>query len=378
MNPEAARLERIGRLIREEMDAAGGTIPFVRFMEAALYTPGDGYYEHDAARVGIRGDFYTSVSVGPLFGELLAFQFLEWAEAADETTVQWVEAGAHDGRLAADILGWIGDHRPAWRHRIRYVICEPSPVRRRWQEERLAPFAGCVEWTDTLPETRGVIFSNELLDAFPLERFGWDGETRVWFRWGVGRSGPGFAWCRMPMPEELCGFLPDLPTALLDVLPDGFTWECSPIAERWWSAAAQALRQGWLVSFDYGLTEMEFFTPGRTQGTLRGYRSHRHVEDVLADPGAADLTANVNFTRLEWVGEAAGLTTTGLAEQRQFLTRVMSRTLTTEADFGEWTQPRVRQFQTLTHPQHLGRSFRVLVQGRGVATASSDIGNPGG
>jgi SAM-dependent MidA family methyltransferase len=52
-----------------------GTISFERFMELALYCPEYGYYEAEADKVGRKGDFFTSVSVGKLFGELLGFQF---------------------------------------------------------------------------------------------------------------------------------------------------------------------------------------------------------------------------------------------------------------------------------------------------------------
>lgn len=363
---DAARIARITAMVRDEIVAAGGAIPFPRFMELALYAPGDGYYEHSPARVGREGDFYTSVSVGPVFGELLAFQFAEWAEAAGSGRVQWVEAGAHDGKLAADILAWVDARRPEWRDRIDYIIFEPSETRRAWQRERLEPFGDRVSWVERVPDgVRGVIFGNELLDAFPIERFGWDADTRSWYRRGVGiNKENAFEWRRLPIPSDAAALLPDLPQALLDVLPEGCTWECSPSAERWWADAGRALASGWLVSIDYGLTEMEFFTPGRTQGTLRGYRNHRHVDDVLADPGGADLTAHVNYTRIEAAGRAVALGAGNLMDQRQFLTRIMGRTLGVTSGFGEWTQAKTRQFQTLTHPQHLGNSFRVLVQGR--------------
>ena len=78
------------------------------------------------------------------------------------------------------------------------------------------------------------------------------------------------------------------------------------------------------------------------------------VEDVLAEPGMVDLTAHVDFGRIAAAGEGVGLKTECLETQRRFLTWIMAETLKPGVDFGEWTQSRVRQFQTLTHPQHLG------------------------
>src|SRR5580658_4822101 len=94
--------------IREEISKSG-VISFARFMELALYCPETGYYETKKDIVGRRGDFITSVSAGSLFGELLAFQFAEWLEALPiaDCRLPIAEAGAHDGRLAADILGWL-------------------------------------------------------------------------------------------------------------------------------------------------------------------------------------------------------------------------------------------------------------------------------
>jgi SAM-dependent MidA family methyltransferase len=103
-----------------------GAIPFARFMELALYCPIYGYYEREKDIIGRRGDYYTSVSVGSLFGELLAFQFAEWlaesqalsAAGAGAGVMQIVEAGAHGGRLARDLLAWIQEHRPALFQRL--------------------------------------------------------------------------------------------------------------------------------------------------------------------------------------------------------------------------------------------------------------------
>src|SRR5664279_823466 len=59
-------------LILSEIEAAGGILPFRRFMELALYHPEEGYYASGRARIGKGGDFFTSVSVGRIYGHLLA------------------------------------------------------------------------------------------------------------------------------------------------------------------------------------------------------------------------------------------------------------------------------------------------------------------
>src|SRR5262249_43589657 len=94
-----------------------GPISFARFMESALYCPVYGYYEKEEDTIGRGGDYYTSVSVGALFGELLAHQFAEWLmnlQTSTETgSLRLIEAGAHHGHLARDILRWLRAHRPA-------------------------------------------------------------------------------------------------------------------------------------------------------------------------------------------------------------------------------------------------------------------------
>ena len=124
------------------------------------------------------------------------------------------------------------------------------------------------------------------------------------------------------------------------------------------------MNEGTLLTFDYGLTAEEFFVPHRAKGTLRAYHGHRPNDDLLANVGEQDLTAHVNFTALQSAGESAGLKTEGLFSQAEFLKRVAESAWRAQSAFGGWTAGRTRQFQTLTHPEHLGRSLEVLVQTR--------------
>jgi len=332
-------------------------------MELALYCPVYGYYEAEKDTVGRTGDFYTSVSVGSLFGQLLAFQFAAWLEQMPDKDcrLQLAEAGAHNGQLAKDILECFETKFPALFSRIEYIIIEPSPVRRKWQEKALAKFDGKVSWVNELAglNINGVIFSNELLDAFPIQRFGWDAQQKQWFEWGVTKDGARFAWARMPgTVANLC------PPELEAVLPDGYIVEKSPAAEDWWRNAARVLRRGKLMAIDYGLTEAELFSPERTNGTLRGYHRHHATSDVLADPGEQDLTAHVNFPAIKQVGENEGLHTDRFFRQSMFLMKILNwdvkrQEIKMDQKFG-------RQLQSLIHPEHLGRAFRVLIQSRNI------------
>jgi SAM-dependent MidA family methyltransferase len=364
-------MNRLSDIIRREI-AQRGVLSFARFMELALYCPKHGYYETNKDNPGRRGDFYTSVGVGDLFGRLLAFQFADWLVTLNPkpSTFNLVEAGAHDGRLAKDILAWLRSNRPGLFDRLEYWIVEPSLRRRGWQQETLHEFSPRVRWFDSLqsgsspnPKLDGIIFSNELLDAMPVHRFGWDARTKKWFEWGVAVDGEKFVWVKIQNPEsgirnpEL-----ELPSPLLEVLPDGYTIETCPAAERWWREAAGVLARGKLMTVDYGLTADELFSPGRPQGTLRAYYRHHVSDDLLANAGEQDLTAHVHFSAIRQAGEAAGLQTESFQTQSQFLTRIAEKIFKHPESFGAWSARQNREFQTLTHPEHLGRAFRVLVQ----------------
>jgi len=157
-------LNEVAKRIANEI-AVRGAISFARFMDLALYCPILGYYEKKKDSTGRRGDFFTSVSVGSLFGELLAYQFAEWIEQSlvqvpktriqPEDSVHIVEAGAHDGCLAKDILTWLRQWRPALFDQLTYLIVEPSSRRQQWQRELLEEFSVLVIWIGDLQELSG-------------------------------------------------------------------------------------------------------------------------------------------------------------------------------------------------------------------------------
>ena len=314
-------------------------------MELALYCPNLGYYERPESRIGKYGDYYTSVSVGPLFGELLAFQFAKWLEDVPGP-VQIVEAGAHDGQLALDILSVLPK---GLLERLEYWIVEPSENRQKWQQQTLNEFAGKVRWFSAFPEAvTGVIFSNELLDSLPFNRVGWDAKEQTWFEWRVSED---FRWVREPR-------ILTTPNELTKVLPDGFTWEMNMGATKWWMTAMRSLRAGKLVAIDYFIADEELWRPERVHGTARAYRKHHVSMDLLANPGEQDITAHVFLRPLQMLGKRAGLTTEPLMTQAAFLTRILQQGARPR-------EPFAAHFKTLTHPEHLGERFKVLIQSRG-------------
>jgi SAM-dependent MidA family methyltransferase len=358
---------RLDLAIREEIRNAGGAIPFERYMEMALYAPGLGFYERPEHGPGIRGDFITSVSVGPLFGALLAWRMAAWS-AQIEGPVRWIEAGAHDGRLAGDILKAAAALAPALVDRLEYWIVEPSAVRRGWQEATLSGTTGRVRWFSSVEEIaamrpRGIWFVNELLDAFPIRRWVWNRAKAAWLLWAVESGEAGFVGTTTP-PERfgLNGAEPSAPEVLKAVLPDGFTFDEAPAAAPWWGGAVAGLKSGWALTFDYHLSFADRLHPARAGGVLRTYQRHRTGGDPLASPGEQDLTAPADLESAALAGEAVGAKTEALSEQGLWLSAVLRDAVEAAPNFFAWTPALTRQFQMLTHPNHLGRQFKVLVQ----------------
>src|SRR5262249_24334444 len=170
------RMSALGELIAER-SREGGPISFAEYMDISLYHPELGYYARAARRTGRAGDFFTSVDVGPIFGELLAKQFAEMWRLLPESSIpgppgaafDLVEAGAGNGRLARDVLDAAERSDPDFYAAIRLSLVEKSGSARAAQLETLGRHGHLLVHSEaTLPsQVRGLIFANELLDALP-------------------------------------------------------------------------------------------------------------------------------------------------------------------------------------------------------------------
>jgi SAM-dependent MidA family methyltransferase len=335
---------------------------FEEFMARCLYDPRWGYYAAPGRTVGRSGDFFTSVSVGPVFGELVAaWAERSWQELGRPAPVALIEQGGHDGRLMADVLGALARRAPELRAAARPVLVEPLEARRTEQRDRLASAAAGgppVAWVESLdnlaaaPPPHALFFANELLDAFPVARWRFDGQSWQQLEVAVDRAGR-FIWQERPTSA---GALPShLPK---HGLPPGYVTETCPGLASWVRSLAAAMPRGRALVIDYGREAADYFAPHRNAGTLRGYRDHRRCDDPLAAPGETDLTADVNFSQLADEARAAGLSMVGPERQGTFLTRLaVPRLQEDPAPDAAW----VRQFQTLTHPNHLGHVFQTVV-----------------
>jgi len=353
----------LSALLRDRIEREG-PLPFPEFMATALYEPRLGYYARETRQVGRGGDFFTSVSVGPLFGQLLARRFLAWwHETGPPTRWRIIECGAHDGTLAGDILAALQTLSPSAFEALEYRIIEPLPLLAEAQTANLAAFGETVGVLsspatliqDPLP---GIVFGNELLDALPFHLVEWrDG---AWAELRVDNDSPA-----SPAPNFLFQistppFAPDL-AAALDRLPTPTGPYRTEVRTNFASFLAPlfaALTHGRMIWPDYGFARPEFYTPERTTGTLRTFQRHRAGEDPLDSPGEKDITAHVDFTAVAEAAIELGATPAEFSAQGSWLTRLAEPWL--RENEAALTPAQIRQFQTLVHPGHLGAKFHVL------------------
>ncbi len=358
--PERQHSERLAGLIREQIDRAGGSIPFTRFMELALYAPGLGYYSGGAEKFGVAADFVTAPELSPRFARCVARQCEEILRRLSGGDV--LEAGAGSGALAVGLLRQL-EARACLPE--RYLILELSAELQQRQaeliEQGLPQLYPRVQWLQALPaELRGVVLANELLDAMPVHRF------RVTERGieelYVRSVAPGFAWSAQPATAALA----DRAQAL--ALPPGYVSELNLHAEAWVRSLADALRAGVLLLIDYGFPRAEYYHPQRHDGTLMcHYRHHAH-DDPLILVGLQDISAHVDFTALAEAGTEAGLALLGYTSQAAFLLATGLAEDAAAPDPARLPEQleRAREINLLTSPAEMGELYKVMALGRGI------------
>lgn len=361
-----AHSQGLHQAIAREIAAAGGWLPFSRFMELLLYAPGLGYYAAGARKFGAAGDFVTSPEMTPLFGQALARQI---AEITAATAPVVLEVGAGSGRLAADLLREL-ERRESLPE--RYQILDLSADLRQRQQETIAAAAphllSRVEWLDRLPERfSGVVVGNELLDALPADIVAWR-EDGIYNR-GVGLAADGsFAWNERPAEGALLAAAQAIGDECR--LPPGFESEISLAVRAWAAEWGHRLERGALLLLDYGFPRREFYHPQRGRGTLMcHYRHHAHPDPFYL-PGLQDVTVHVDFTAVIEAAHPAGLELFGYTSQSQFLLNcgILDRLAELPAGTPDYLRA-AGMVGKLLMPHEMGELFKVVAIGRGMAPA---------
>jgi SAM-dependent MidA family methyltransferase len=327
--------------IRERIRAKGPQ-SFAWFMQQALYHPEHGYYSSGRCAIGRKGDYFTSVSVGPLFGQLLAAQFSEiWERLGRMNDFVIVEQGAHDGQFARDVLEFVQKRLPEFFDALRYRIVEPSPILQERQRQTLEAFRDRVDWRSSLQPFTGVHFSNELLDAMPVRLIS-DGREKF-----VAMDGEKFVFVDRAVDKTMFN------QATLDFIDQ----------------IAANLQRGYVIAVDYGRTDEIF------QRSVQVRARHRNLDSPFEQIGDADITMSVHWKSIVERALANRLRIAGFTDQHHFLTGIISGLAS-----GGWSESLIpdslkpkRQLQTLLHPEMLGRAFQVLALAKNVGPETNPL-----
>jgi SAM-dependent MidA family methyltransferase len=370
--------ERLKRFILSQIEEKG-PVPFSQFMEWCLYHPEGGYYRSNKIRIGREGDYYTGPCVHPLFGHLIARQFLQMAEILGTGTFDVIEMGGGRGFLCKDILDGLSQQYPTFYRHLRYYLMEASSQSIKEQKAILSEHerAGRVFWLD--PELfkngqfkmEGCFLSNELIDAFPVHRvvLNRGSLNEIYVTQKNGRL------------EEEWGEVSD--TRIFDyfksmniVLEEGQKAEVNLQALDWVEKVARCVKKGFVLTIDYGFHAQELYAAHRREGTLLCYHHHQTSENPFERMGEQDITSHVNFTSLIKKGEEVGLHFTGLVPQYRFLIGlgILEEMESRGRELSEIEGLGLRlSLKHLIEPEvGMGEVFKVLIQHKGIKKPSLD------
>ncbi len=359
-----AHSQAFSQVLQEEM-GADASISFEQWMSMALYTPGWGYYTGSLAKLSgdshagqaLQGDFTTAPELSPWYGRALAQQVRQVLDASDSQAI--LEFGAGSGKLAHALLSSLNN--PS----IKYFIIELSADLKERQAELLAPFAGQVEWLDTLPqEFSGCVVANEVLDAMPVSVFEFDAQSNLQeMHVRFNPATQAFDWQAQPASAELS----DLVLARMPALPT-YRSEINRQAESWIRAMGSWLKKGAAILIDYGFPQSEYYHPQRAEGTLMCHLRHHAHANPLIYPGLQDITAHVDFTAMADAAIDGGLEVLGYTSQARFLMNCGILQLLSALDPEDTLNyaQSIGPVQKLLSEAEMGELFKVLMIGKDV------------
>jgi SAM-dependent MidA family methyltransferase len=354
--------------------AKKGRITFAEYMSVCLYEPGFGYYTSPGRKVGAEGDFYTSITVHAAFGRVVAREIAQmWRTMGSPAGFTLLECGAGNGRLACDIMDFLKERESAMYAVLCLVLVEQEPSLESAQREMLAAHLEKISWSSSEKFASGdlvfsgCVYSNELLDALPVHRVVMtsDGLKEIFVT--CSNEGEFIEEVGQPSTPDIEAYLKRLNVELFPAQQA----EVNLNAPKWLSAASKALKQGFIMTIDYGYPAVDLYASRRKLGTLLCYYRHQTEENPYLRPGLQDITTHVDFTTLMNCAEDAGMKNIWFGEQYRFL---MSAGIIEEIEeiersaISEDEKLRLRlTLKKLIMPEGgMGDTFKVLIQSKNV------------
>jgi len=362
---EEAHSQALIEVLGDAMAVNGGGISFAEYMDLVLYAPGRGYYSAGKRKFGAAGDFITAPEISPLFSRCLARQCQQVLTRLGADGCDILEFGAGTGVMAAEILQTLAEWECLPGH--YYILDVSADLREQQRQTLMAQVPELLErvvWLDRLPgQFRGVVLANEVLDAMPVHRIGFDAAHPYELFVGLNEQG-GFVWCQRPLSSDrlqqrLSALFTELGT---DNFCDGYISEINLVACDWLSGLDAIFEQGLVLLIDYGFPRHEFYHPERHDGTLMCHYRHRAHDDPMILPGLQDITAHVDFTSVAETAVENGLDVAGYTSQAQFLLGCGITQLLEQARGEELSQQITlnQQIKKLTLPHEMGELFKVI------------------
>lgn len=307
-----------------------GPLTFAEYMRMALYEPHYGYYMTGSTNIGFEGaDFYTSTDVSStLFANCCGRQLYQWWEKLGRCSPFVVlEQGAGRGDLARGIQSWAEREATDFHNALDYRLEDIGTgqdvlASRKSEGSTVSPWQSSASrinmrrGDDTAP-TPSVIFSNELVDAFPVHIV----ETQQAQLYEIYVDVQDGRLCEVlgePSSAEVATYL-DSYQIPWSQFGDGWRAEINLAALRWIRRTARLLRRGYILTIDYGDRARALYSRARHHGTRACYFQHQVNERPLARPGEQDITAHVNFSALINEGRRQGLRLHKFTTQRLWL-----------------------------------------------------------
>jgi SAM-dependent MidA family methyltransferase len=337
-----------------------GLMSFRDFMEMVLYYPDLGYYNSKQNIIGAEGDFYTNASLSASFGAMLGRQIEEMWKILGKKTLKIIEYGAGTGLLCHDILDYLKNN-PDLYNCCSYSIIEKSTSMREIEKKHLHEKVCWHSSIKEIPQMNTCILSNELVDNFAVHQVVMEDELMEVF---VDYD-HGFKEVLQPANEALLDYFETLNVKL----PKGFRTEINLEAITWIKEVAQWLKNGYVITIDYGALSSELYNINRRLGTLLCFNKHRINDNPYQFIGEQDITTHTNFSALKDWGAKYGLNYCGLVNQANFLLGLGFKEYQDKLAQEKQSNAQLALQESIINYRllmDLGTKFKVLIQQKGV------------